>query len=73
MDNDGQTSIMARDGYDVNDPKLALCLISIQEKTLDCDYSAVVGSITERTRAMLFAGNPPFWACVRTVSSSGAT
>jgi hypothetical protein len=35
--------------------------------------SAVVGSITERTRAMLFAGNPPFCACARTADSSGAT
>ena len=29
--------------------------------------SAVVGSITERTRATLFAGKPPFCACARTV------
>ena len=35
--------------------------------------SAVVGSITERTRAMLLAGKPPFCACVRTDASSGAT
>ena len=35
--------------------------------------SAVVGSITERTRAILFAGNPPFCACARTADSSGAT
>ena len=35
--------------------------------------SAVVGSITERTRAMLLAGKPPFCACARTDASSGAT
>ena len=34
--------------------------------------SAEVESITERTRATLFAGNPPFCACARTVASSGA-
>ena len=36
------------------------------------NYSAVVGSITVRTRAIVLAGNPPFWACILTVSSSGA-
>src|SRR5262245_53346984 len=36
-------------------------------------YSAVVGSITERTRAMAPAGNPPRAAWVRTVLASGAT
>ena len=36
------------------------------------NYSAVVGSITDRTRAIALAGNPPFWACILTVSSSGA-
>ena len=35
-------------------------------------YSAVVGSITDRTRAIVLAGNPPFWACILIVSSSGA-
>ena len=30
--------------------------------------SAVVGSIKERTRATLFAGKPPFWACARTAA-----
>ena len=36
------------------------------------DYSLVVGSITERTWATEFAGNPPCLACSRTVASSGA-
>ncbi len=35
-------------------------------------YSAVVGSITERTAETQFAGNPPISACLRTACSSGA-
>jgi hypothetical protein len=35
-------------------------------------YSAVVGSIMLRTSETRFAGNPPIWACFRTVASSGA-
>jgi len=35
-------------------------------------YSEVVGSMIVRTCATLLAGKPPFCACVRTVSSSGA-
>lgn len=35
-------------------------------------FSAVVGSITERTSAMRLAGNPPVWACCRTTASFGA-
>jgi hypothetical protein len=34
--------------------------------------SAVIGSITDRTRAITLAGNPPSCACRRTISSSGA-
>jgi hypothetical protein len=40
---------------------------------LQATASAVVGSISERTLAMLLAGKPPFCACVRTDASSGAT
>lgn len=35
-------------------------------------YSAVVGSITLRTAATEFAGNPPCVACSRTMASFGA-
>jgi hypothetical protein len=35
-------------------------------------YSAVVGSITDRTCEIRLAGNPPCWACLRTASSLGA-
>jgi prepilin-type N-terminal cleavage/methylation domain-containing protein len=35
-------------------------------------YSAVVGSITDRTSETEFAGNPPISACFRTASSFGA-
>lgn len=35
-------------------------------------FSAVVGSITARTSDTLFAGNPPFFACSRTIASFGA-
>jgi hypothetical protein len=34
--------------------------------------SAVVGSISRRTRATLFAGKPPLLACCLTASSSAA-
>ena len=36
------------------------------------NYSAVVGSIMETTSLIEFAGNPPFIACSRTISSFGA-
>ncbi len=36
------------------------------------NYSAVVGSITLRTAATEFAGNPPCVACSRTMASFGA-
>src|SRR5271157_1000551 len=36
-------------------------------------HSAVVGSITDRTRETRFAGNSPCRACSRTASSFGAT
>ncbi len=35
-------------------------------------YSAVVGSIVERTCEILLAGKPPCFACSRTAASSGA-
>lgn len=38
-----------------------------------CAYSAVVGSITELIREIRLAGKPLCSACLRTVSSSGAT
>jgi len=40
---------------------------------LSYDYSAVVGSISDRICEIRLAGKPPCWACSRTVSSSGAT
>ena len=49
------------------------CEVHLSQDLVHAESSAVVGSITERTRAIEFAGNPPFWACARTVSSSGAT
>src|SRR3984885_6552101 len=33
-------------------------------KSLRGNYSAVVGSISERTRATMLAGKPPFSACI---------
>lgn len=55
---------------------LQYCLRGALLSVETCDYaaaSAVVGSITERTRAIELAGNPPFCACDRTMSSLVAT
>ena len=42
------------------------------EPLAGCDYSAVVGSMTEATSDTRFAGKPPCSACARTMSSFGA-